>query len=447
MKAIILSAGKGTRMKSNISKLMHKVNGIPMIEKVNNILSSANIEKKVYILGYLKETILEYFDNNIEWIHQDEQLGTAHAIMIAKDNILKDDEDIFVCNGDGPLIKSETIIEMQNIFKEKNLDCLVLSCKLDNPYGYGRLLFENNKLINIVEEKETTEEQKNINIVNAGVYIFKRKILLEILDKFNNNNIKGEYYLTDAIKLINDINGKVDTYTIYDKSEMEGVNSKEQLAYASKILRNRKNNQLMEDGVVLIDPDNTYIEEYVNIGKETVIYPNVYIQGNTNIGEDCIIYSNTRIVNSNIYNNVNIDSSLIEESIIEEGTSIGPFAHLRPYSHLKKNVHIGNFVEIKKSILSDGVKCGHLTYIGDTEIGKHTNIGAGTITCNYDGIKKHKSIIGEESFIGSNSIIVSPVNIGNKAFTAAGSVITKDVPDNSIAFGRSKQINKNDWNK
>lgn len=447
MKAIILSAGKGTRMKSNISKLMHKVNGIPMIEKVNNILSSANIEKKVYILGYLKETILEYFDNNIEWIHQDEQLGTAHAIMIAKDNILKDDEDIFICNGDGPLIKSETIIEMKNIFKEKNLDCLVLSCKLDNPYGYGRLLFENNKLIDIVEEKETTEEQKNINIVNAGVYIFKRKILLEILDKFNNNNIKGEYYLTDAIKLINDINGKVDTYTIYDKSEMEGVNSKEQLAYASKILRNRKNNQLMEDGVVLIDPDNTYIEEYVNIGKETVIYPNVYIQGNTNIGEDCIIYSNTRIVNSNIYNNVNIDSSLIEESIIEEGTSIGPFAHLRPYSHLKKNVHIGNFVEIKKSILSDGVKCGHLTYIGDTEIGKHTNIGAGTITCNYDGIKKHKSIIGEESFIGSNSIIVSPVNIGNKAFTAAGSVITKDVPDNSIAFGRSKQINKNDWNK
>lgn len=447
MKAIILSAGKGTRMKSNISKLMHKVNGIPMIEKVNNILSSANIEKKVYILGYLKETILEYFDNNIEWIHQDEQLGTAHAIMIAKDNILKDDEDIFVCNGDGPLIKSETIIEMKNIFKEKNLDCLVLSCKLDNPYGYGRLLFENNKLIDIVEEKETTEEQKNINIVNAGVYIFKRKILLEILDKFDNNNIKGEYYLTDAIKLINDINGKVDTYTIYDKSEMEGVNSKEQLAYASKILRNRKNNQLMEDGVVLIDPDNTYIEEYVNIGKETVIYPNVYIQGNTNIGEDCIIYSNTRIVNSNIYNNVNIDSSLIEESIIEEGTSIGPFAHLRPYSHLKKNVHIGNFVEIKKSILSDGVKCGHLTYIGDTEIGKHTNIGAGTITCNYDGIKKHKSIIGEESFIGSNSIIVSPVNIGNKAFTAAGSVITKDVPDNSIAFGRSKQINKNDWNK
>ena len=331
---------------------------------------------------------------------------------------------------------------MISVFKEKSLDCILLSCEIQNPFGYGRIINKHGNVIDIVEEKEADEETRQIKEINAGVYIFKYERLIEAVSKINNNNLKGEYYLTDAIKYLVNDGYKVESYKIYDEDEILGVNSKVQLSQANSILRMRKNEELMDNGVIMINPEVTYIEETVKIGQDTVIYPNVIIQGNTEIGENSIILGNTRIENSVIGDNVKIESSLIESSIIEKNATIGPFAHLRPKAYLKEEVHVGNFVEVKNTTLEKGVKVGHLTYLGDAEIGEDTNVGAGTITCNYDGKNKHKTIIGKNVFIGSNSILVAPVELGDDTFTAAGSVITEKVPEGNIAFGRSRQINK-----
>lgn len=446
MISLILAAGKGTRMKSGKSKVLHTVNGIPMVKRVLNTMKNIGIEKNIFILGYKKEDVLAVM-GDVEYVEQLEQLGTGHAVLIAREKIENAKEDILVTYGDTPLLTERTLLNMKEKFYEGELDCILLSCKVKNPFGYGRIIKKDGKIVNIVEENEATPEEKKITEGNMGVYIFKYDSLLKIIGKIDNNNAKGEYYLTDAVKIMTEEGYKVDSYQIDDEDEVLGVNSKAQLAQASKILRNRKNTELMDSGVVLIDPDTTYIEENVSIGEDTVVYPNVIIQGDTEIGKNCIIYSNTRIENSVIKDNVKIESSLVENSILEEGVTVGPFAHLRPKTHLKNNVHVGNFVEVKNAILEAGVKAGHLTYLGDAEIGENTNIGAGTITCNYDGKKKHKTSIGKNSFIGSNSIIVAPAEIGEKSFTAAGSVITKKVPDNTLAFGRAKQTNKEGWNK
>lgn len=446
MISIILAAGKGTRMKSNISKLMHRVNGIPMIRKLTNTLKDAGIEKNILVLGYLKEQILSELPD-FEYVIQEEQLGTAHTIMISEEKIRKYSEDILVCNGDGPLLSKETIFKMKEKFEKENYDALILSCNLKNPSGYGRIIKLGEKVLDIREESEASDEEKQIKEVNAGVYLFKNTALLSIIDKFENNNSKGEYYITDSVKLLNSFGYKVGSLLIDDEKEMLGVNSKEQLAEVSKILRERKNKELMDEGVILIDPNSTYIDEDVKIGIDTVIYPNVYLQKGTIIGNECIIYPNTRIENSQIGDNVTIESSVIKDSKIESFVSIGPFAHIRPSSILKENSKVGNFVEVKKSILEENVKLGHLSYIGDSNIGKNTNIGAGTITCNYDGKLKHKTIIGENNFVGSNTILVAPVSLGNNVLTAAGSVITQNIPDDTIAFGRAKQVNKVGRNK
>lgn len=446
MISLILAAGKGTRMKSVKSKVLHTVNGIPMVKRVLNTMKNIGIEKNIFILGYKKEDVLAVM-GDVEYVEQLEQLGTGHAVLIAREKIENAKEDILVTYGDTPLLTERTLLNMKEKFYEGELDCILLSCKVKDPFGYGRIIKKDGKIVNIVEENEATPEEKKITEGNMGVYIFKYQSLLKIIGKIDNNNAKGEYYLTDAVKIMTEEGYKVDSYQIDDEDEVLGVNSKAQLAQASKILRNRKNTELMDSGVVLIDPDTTYIEENVSIGEDTVVYPNVIIQGDTEIGKNCIIYSNTRIENSVIKDNVKIESSLVENSILEEGVTVGPFAHLRPKTHLKNNVHVGNFVEVKNAILEAGVKAGHLTYLGDAEIGENTNIGAGTITCNYDGKKKHKTSIGKNSFIGSNSIIVAPAEIGEKSFTAAGSVITKKVPDNTLAFGRAKQTNKEGWNK
>ncbi len=446
MISLILAAGKGTRMKSERPKVIQKVNGTPMLKRVIKTLENIGIEKNIFILGHKKDEVLEVM-GEIQYVEQAEQLGTGHAILIAKEKIEELKEDVLITYGDTPLLTEKTLSEMRRLFTEKNLDCILLECKVSDPFGYGRIIKENGNVVDIIEEKEATEEEKKINEVNTGVYIFKYDKLISSIEKIDNNNSKGEYYLTDAIKVLANIGAKVETYQIGDEDEVLGVNSKAQLAQASRILRNRKNTELMDNGVILIDPETTYIEEDVIIGEDTVIYPHVLIQGKTEIGKNCQIFGNTRIEDSLISDNVKIESSLIEQSNIEEGVTIGPFAHLRPKSHLKQNVHIGNFVEIKNAVLEKGVKAGHLTYLGDAEVGSETNIGAGTITCNYDGKNKHKTKIGEKSFVGSNSIIVAPVEIGDRAFTAAGSVITQDVPDNALALGRARQVIKEGWKK
>lgn len=435
MLSIILAAGKGTRMKSDLPKVLHKVNGKPMLQKV--IETTKNFGDILLVLGYKKDKILENF-SDYDYVIQEEQLGTGHAIKIAREKFSKYDS-ILITYGDGPLLSTKTIKEMEEKFNKDNLDCLLLTCLLDNPTGYGRIIKNNNKVVDIVEEKEANDDIKKINEINVGVYLFKTKSLLAILDKINNHNNKGEYYLTDAIKLLNAAGFSSDSLQLKDKNEMLGVNSKSDLARVSNILRLQKLEKLMEDGAIIIDPQSTYIEDDVIIGTDTIIYPNTIITGKTSIGNNCVIYS-SRIDDSIIYNNVKIDNSVIESSTLYDEVTIGPFAHTRKGTILKEKVHIGNFVETKNSTLEKGVKSGHLTYLGDSIIGENTNIGAGTITCNYDGINKHKTIIGKNSFIGSNSIFVAPVNIGENVLTAAGSVITKNVEDDKLAFGRARQV-------
>lgn len=446
MISLILAAGKGTRMRSEKPKVLHEVNGIPMLKRVTRILENIGIENNVFILGHKKEEVLQEM-GEVPFVVQEQQLGTGHAILIAKEIIEEFKDDVLITCGDTPLLKEKTLNEMKNYFYEGNYDCLVLSCKVKDSFGYGRIVKKDGRLVNMVEQKDATVEEQKIDEINSGVYMFKYDKLIDAISKIDNNNSQGEYYLPDAVKVLVKEGLKVDTYQIFEEEEILGVNSKVQLAQATKILRTRKNIELMDAGVILIDPETTYIEEKVEIGEDTIIYPNVIIQGETKIGKNCKILSNTRIENSLIGNNVKIESSLIEQSKIEGGVTIGPFAHLRPKAHLKEDVHIGNFVEIKNATLEKGVKTGHLTYIGDAVIGENTNIGAGTITCNYDGKNKHRTIIGENSFIGSNSVLIAPVNLGSEVYTAAGSVITKNVPNKTLAFGRAKQINKEGWKK
>ncbi len=446
LKALILAAGKGTRMKSELPKVIHTVNGIPMVQKIIKELEKINIEENILILGHKREEILKKI-GEASYVVQEEQLGTGHAIMQAKEKLKDYEGDVMILCGDTPLLKSSTLENMYKYHKNNNCTTTVLTAVYDNPFGYGRIIKENGNVIGIVEEKEASEEIKKIKEVNAGVYCCNAKELFNALDKIDNNNEKGEYYLTDIIGIQVKKGKKVSSFVLEDSKEILGVNSKVELAEASRILRERKNKELMEEGVILIDPATTYIEETVKIGKDTVIYPGVILQGNTVIGENCEIIGNTRIIDSVLKNNIRVESSVIEESILEDMVTMGPFAHLRPKAHLKEKVHIGNFVEVKKSTLESGVKAGHLTYLGNATVGKDTNIGAGTITCNYDGVNKFDTHIGEKVFIGSSTMLVAPVNIGNNALTGAGSVITKDVPEDALAVERNKQLIKLKWRK
>lgn len=447
LKTLILAAGKGTRMKSDMPKVIHKVNGIPMITKIIDTLSGLNPEENILILGHKKEEVLKVVGENCDYVLQTEQLGTGHAVIQAKEKLEGYDGDVMILCGDTPLLRESTLKSLYEYHKESGAVTTILTSIYENPFGYGRIVKEDGLVKAIVEEKEASEEIKKIKEVNAGVYCFNSKELFKALDKIDNNNEKGEYYLTDVIGIQVSENKKVQSFILEDKMEILGVNSKVELTQAGKVLRDRKNRELMEEGVILIDPETTYVEESVKVGRDTVLYPGVVLQGKTVIGENCEIIGNSRIIDSVLGNNIRVESSVIEESILEDGVTMGPFAHIRPKSLLKEKVHIGNFVEVKKSTLEKGVKAGHLTYLGDAQVGENTNIGAGTITCNYDGVNKSKTVIGKDAFIGSDSMLVAPVNIGEKALIGAGSVITKDVPSNSLAVSRSKQIIKTDWRK
>ncbi len=318
MISLILAAGKGTRMRSEKPKVLHEVNGIPMLKRVTRTLENIGIENNVFILGHKKEEVLQEM-GTVPFVVQEQQLGTGHAILIAKEIIEEFKDDVLITCGDTPLLKEKTLNEMKNYFYEGNYDCLVLSCKVKDSFGYGRIVKKDGRLVNMVEQKDATVEEQKIDEINSGVYMFKYDKLIDAISKIDNNNSQGEYYLPDAVKVLVKEGLKVDTYQIFEEEEILGVNSKVQLAQATKILRNRKNIELMDAGVILIDPETTYIEEKVEIGEDTIIYPNVIIQGETKIGKNCKILSNTRIENSLIGNNVKIESSLIEQSKIEGG--------------------------------------------------------------------------------------------------------------------------------
>lgn len=443
---IIMAAGKGTRMKSEKPKVLHELLGKSMLGYVIDSVSNFNLDNLFVLVGHQADEVIESFKNNenIKWVRQEQQLGTGHAIMQVIPHLENYTGKVIILSGDVPLLSQNTINNL--LEKHNNSSATILTTKLDNPHGYGRIIKDQNSNVSkIVEEKDANTEEKLIKEINTGTYCFDWQKLKNALGKIDNNNAQKEYYLTDVIKILVNENEKVFTHLTENIDEVTGINDRKTLSYISSLIRKEINDKQMLNGVTLIDPNTTYIDANVKIGKDTIIYPNTIIEGDSIIGENCILGPNSLIRNSEISNNSTIEFSSVVDSKIGSECSIGPFSRLREKSIVNDKCKIGNFVELKKTTFENNVKSSHLAYIGDSEVGENSNIGAGTITCNYDGKKKHKTIIGKNSFIGSNSTLVAPINIENDAYIAAGSVITENVPSLSLGVGRSRQRNVENW--
>ncbi|MDV4150244.1 bifunctional UDP-N-acetylglucosamine diphosphorylase/glucosamine-1-phosphate N-acetyltransferase GlmU [Clostridium sp. AL.422] len=443
--ALILAAGQGTRIKSNLPKVLHKVCGKEMVNHVIDTMRKAKIDDINVIIGKGADLVREKTaSRNISYSLQEEQLGTGHAVKCAIDFLKGKKGIVGVFAGDAPLIKPETIEKLFDTHMENNNSATLLSSIVEDPTGYGRIVREGNEVLKIVEHKDCTEEELKINEMNAAIYCFDIESLLNSLEKLSNDNKQGEYYLTDVIGILKGEDKRVGALSI-DYEETIGVNSRVQLAEAEEILRKRINIKHMENGVTLIDPNSTYIGDDVEIGRDTIIYPGNVLEGNTKIGEGVILYPNSRIANSIISSDVEIQSSVIIDSQVGEGTTVGPFAYIRPESVIGSHARIGDFVEIKKSTIGNNTKVSHLTYIGDAEVGENCNFGCGTVVVNYDGKKKNTTIIGNNSFIGCNTNLVSPVTVEDNTYIAAGSTIVNDVKEGELAVARAKQRNIEGW--
>lgn len=439
LKVIILAAGKGTRMRSEKPKVLFKVAGKPMIDYVIKVAEALSKEI-VVVVGNQSEKVVEHLNGkDILFIEQQVQKGTGHAVMCAKDTFKDFDGKVLILCGDMPLITYDTLKKF--IENSMGSELSFISVKTDNPTGYGRVVRgADKKVLKIVEEKDANENEKKISEINTGIYLVDAKVLNERLSSLSDQNAQNEYYLTDIIR------SGADVFLAEDEKEFIGINDKFQLSVASKILYKNRAISHMKNGVEIIDFENCYIDEDVSIGIDTVIYPNVYIQGSTTIGKNCTIYPGVRIVDSVIEDGCEIkDNCLVTNSFIGKNSVIGPMAHLRPETFLSGYNKIGNFVETKKAKIGENSKASHLTYLGDCEIGKDVNVGCGTITCNYDGISKHKTFVGNSVFIGSDVQFVAPVSIGDGALIGAGSTITKDVPPGALAIARAEQKNIEGW--
>ncbi|MDR1696007.1 MAG: bifunctional UDP-N-acetylglucosamine diphosphorylase/glucosamine-1-phosphate N-acetyltransferase GlmU [Endomicrobium sp.] len=439
---VILAAGAGTRMKSALPKVMHKLSGKPIINRVIDSVGKLNPDNIAIVLGHKAEIVEENLkilgNPKIKIVYQKEQLGSAHALMQAKKVLKNYKGEILVISGDVPLVKSSTLSALLKQNKKNNASVTVLAAKVDKPFGYGRIVKSGTVLEKIVEEKDANAEEKLIKEINSGIYCFDKNIW-NALSKVKPDNAKKEYYITDTIEILKKSGKKASFAVSRDPQEVMGINNRKELSKAEKVLQKRKVLELFENGVTLINPKNTYISYDAKIGADTVIYPGAFISDGVSVGKNCIIQGTSFIKDSKIGDNCEICYSYLNGAVISKNVKIGPFAHIRPGSVLKDNVRVGNFSEIKKSVVSAGSKVNHLSYIGDAVVGEKVNIGAGTITCNYDGQKKHQTHIGDGSFVGSNVNFVAPVKIGEGALIAAGSTITRDIPSGSLAIARARQ--------
>ena len=412
--AIIMAAGKGTRMKSKNSKLVQKIYGKEMVKRAVENAKKAGINDIITVVGYKKEQVMQVLGDSVKYAVQEEMLGTGHAVMQAAKYLEGKKGRVLVLNGDVPILRPETINRLLDKSIDNKESATLLTAIYDDPFGYGRIIRdEGGNIEGIVEEKDATEEQKEIAEINAGIYCFDIEALLDALKEIKPDNSQGEYYLTDVIEIIGNKGLKTGAVIVEDNTEILGVNDRMQLQMVTKILQHRINSELMMSGVTIEDINSTYIYDDVKIGMDTVIHPNTTIKSDVEIGEDC---------------------------------EIGPNSYIREGCRIANKVKIGSFVEIKKAIIEEGTKVPHLSYMGDCEIGSGTNIGCGTITCNYDGFKKSKTIIGKDCFVGSNVNFVAPVTIGDNVLVAAGSTITEDAPADSLAIARERQTNKEGWN-
>ncbi|WP_312649649.1 bifunctional UDP-N-acetylglucosamine diphosphorylase/glucosamine-1-phosphate N-acetyltransferase GlmU [Proteiniclasticum sp.] len=443
--ALILAAGEGKRMKSETSKVLHKVCGKEMVNHVIDIMRKACFEDVNVIVGKGKDQVMaKTSSRDVSFSVQEEQLGTGHAVLCAKDFLQGKKGTVAIFTGDAPLIREETVKDMLKSHEEGGYSATLLTSVIDDPSGYGRVKRDGDDVEKIIEHKDCSEEELLLQEINAGMYMFDAEELLKALLLLKNDNAQGEYYLTDVIEIMKNSDLKIGA-SITEFDETRGVNSRSQLAEAEVILRKRINLFHMENGVTLIDPNSTYIGADVAIENDTIIYPNNLIEGNTKIGKGVTLYPNSRILDSEIGDDVTITSSVILSSRIGRNTSVGPFAYIRPDSVIGEDVKIGDFVEIKKSTIGNGTKISHLTYIGDAEVGSKVNFGCGTVVVNYDGKSKFKTVVGDNAFIGCNTNLVAPVTVHEGAFTAAGSTITEDVPAESLGIARAKQVNKDGW--
>ncbi|MCL6573003.1 MAG: bifunctional UDP-N-acetylglucosamine diphosphorylase/glucosamine-1-phosphate N-acetyltransferase GlmU [Bacillus sp. (in: Bacteria)] len=444
--AVILAAGKGTRMKSKLYKVLHPVCGKPMVQHVIDQVMKLSVQAVVTVTGHGAEKVKAQLGDVSLYALQEQQLGTAHAVMQAA-SILeeKDGVTIVVC-GDTPLITAETMESLIKHHEELTAKATILTARIDDPAGYGRIIRNKNGLVEkIIEHKDASEAERAINEINTGTYCFDNRTLFEALKSVSNNNVQGEYYLPDVIEILKKQGEIVTAFQTNEYAETLGINDRVALAEAEQIMRIRTNQMHMRNGVTITDPANTYIETDVEIGQDSTIYPGTILKGKTIIGTDCLIGPNTEIDSCTIGEETVIRQSVAHHSSIGDRVNIGPFAHIRPESTLSNFVKIGNFVEVKKAIFGKGSKASHLSYIGDAEVGNDVNIGCGSITVNYDGKNKFLTRIEDDVFIGCNSNLVAPVTIGKGAYVAAGSTITKDVPGEALSIARSKQVNKENY--
>lgn len=444
--SVILAAGMGTRMKSKMPKVLHKVCGKPLSKWVIDASEAAGADKVCAVVGHKAETVKEVLGDVCEFALQAEQKGTGHAVMQAIDVIKNSKGEVVILNGDTPLITAETINKAIEYHKNNGNQATVITAILDDATGYGRIVRDNDgSVLKIVEQKDASKEEKKINEVNSGMYVFDAQSLVYALDKITSNNAQGEYYLTDTLEILLSAGKKIGGYAISDNDEIRGINDRVQLNEAEKIMQKRINEYHMRNGVTMRNPESVYIEDGVEIGNDTEICQNVTIKSGTKIGSDCVIGSGSMLDRAVIHDGVDVLSSVILESEVDEGTHVGPFAYIRPNCHVGKEVKVGDFVELKNSNIDDGTKISHLTYIGDSDVGKRVNFGCGTVTCNYDGKKKYRTTIGDDCFVGCNTNFVSPINVGDGVYIAAGSTITEDIPENSLSIARARQVNKEGW--
>ena len=444
--SVILAAGMGQRMKSKMPKVLHKVCGKPLSKWVIDASKAAGADKVCAVVGHKAETVKEVLGDVCEFALQAEQKGTGHAVMQAIDVIKNSKGEVVILNGDTPLITAETINKAIEYHKNNGNQATVITAILDDATGYGRIVRDNDgSVLKIVEQKDASEEEKKINEVNSGMYVFDAQSLVYALDKITPNNAQGEYYLTDTLEILLSAGKKIGGYAISDNDEIRGINDRVQLNEAEKIMQKRINEYHMRNGVTMRNPESVYIEDGVEIGNDTEICQNVTIKSGTKIGSDCVIGSGSMLNRAVIHDGVDVLSSVILESEVDEGTHVGPFAYIRPNCHVGKEVKVGDFVELKNSNIDDGTKISHLTYIGDSDVGKRVNFGCGTVTCNYDGKKKYRTTIGDDCFVGCNTNFVSPINVGDGVYIAAGSTITEDIPENSLSIARARQVNKEGW--
>jgi len=445
---VVLAAGKGTRMKSQLPKVLHRIGGLTIIERVLRTASALFPASITMVVGHGADDVRRSLAkrNLLHFVTQEQQLGTGHALLQTRSLLEGKTGTVVLLSGDVPLLSANSLTALLETHTESAAAATAITANFPRPFGYGRIVRTNGNITKIVEERDTSPTQKKITEINSGIYAFDLAPLFGALDSIGTTNKQNEYYLPDLVAIYRKQKRAVATWTVQNADEIRGINSRTELAEVSSMVRQQKNEELMAAGVTLIDPATTYVDADVVVGPDTVIYPCVFLEGSTKIGSACEIHSGTRIVNSTIGDRVCVrNHTVVTDSTVESGAFLGPFAHIRPGSVIGEDAHIGNFVELKKTTMGKGAKANHLAYLGDATIGAKTNVGAGTITCNYDGEKKHQTVIGDGVFLGSNSTLVAPVTLADGSYIAAGSAVTKDVPAGALAIGRARQENKDGW--